>query len=263
MNACARNTGQSPPLVAVVADLREFDNYRWHAAPAQYLEALARICGAAPLIVPALGAGIDPASFLARFEGVLLTGSRSNVHPAHYGTAPTKGHEPFDRDRDATSLPLIHAALDAGMPLFAICRGMQELNVALGGTIATEIQNIPDRLDHRAPESDDQDERFAIRQSIHIRPDGRLAEILGEPTVTVNSVHRQAIDRLADRLVVEATAEDGTIEAVSLADSAGFVLGVQWHPEYWADRDPVSRRLFEAFGAALRDAACHHRTAAE
>jgi len=245
------------PVIAVPADMKTFEGYRWHACAAQYLEATAHIAGAMPMIVPALGGELDYSVVLESVDGLLLTGSRSNVHPGHYGQAPTPAYEPFDEARDATALPLIRAAIERGVPMFAICRGYQELNVALGGSIITEIQEMPDRMDHRAPESTVQEERFAIRHTVAPRPGGKLAAILGDKPVMVNSLHRQAIDRLADGLDIEATAEDGTLEAVSVRDAASFALGVQWHPEYWAGSDPASRKLFEAFGTAIRD----HRAA--
>jgi putative glutamine amidotransferase len=137
--------------------------------------------------------------------------------------------------------------------VLAICRGIQELNVALGGTLATEIQELQGRMDHRAPESESQAERFAIQHPIRIKPDSCLGAILKEDSVKVNSVHRQAIDRLAPRLEVEAVAEDGTVEAVSVKDAKGFIVGVQWHPEYWVQSDAPSRKIFEAFGDAVRE----------
>ncbi len=247
----------SRPVVAVPADLKEFENYRWHAAPMQYLAALAEVSGAQPLVVPALGEATDADAVLSRVDGLLLTGSRSNVHPSLYGVAPSPPYEPYDEARDATSLPLIRAAIARRLPIFAICRGMQELNVALGGSIATEIQEIDGRMDHRAPDSPQQDERFAIRHEVTLAPGGRLAAILGTAPIAVNSVHRQALDRLGHGLDIEATADDGTIEAVSIRDVPGFALGLQWHPEYWASTDAPSRRLFEAFGEALRERASH------
>ncbi len=252
MNAGVRGLSEGCPVVAVPADVKAFEGYRWHAVAAQYLEAAAHVSGAMPLVVPALGGEFDYSSILDFVDGVMLPGSRSNVHPGNYGVIPTPAYEPFDEARDATTLPLIRATLERGLPLFAICRGYQELNVALGGSIATEIQELPDRMDHRAPDSTVQDERFAIRQRIDVRPGGRLAPILGTEPIMVNSLHRQAIDRLADGLEVEATAPDGTIEAVSVKGAGAFALGVQWHPEYWAGSDPASRRLFEAFGEAMR-----------
>lgn len=240
------------PLVAVACDVRTFDRYRWHAAPEPYLRAAIEVAGVIPLLVPAFGPAIDMSALLERVDGVLVTGSKTNVHPLRYGVAPSARHEPYDEERDATSLPLIEAALSAGVPLFAICRGLQELNVALGGSLATEIQEEDGRDDHRAPESESEDERFAIVHPVTPEAGGRIAAIVGDEPVAVNSLHRQAIARLSPRLAVEARAEDGTIEAVSVIDAPGFAVGVQWHPEYWAATDLPSRRLFEAFGDAVR-----------
>jgi putative glutamine amidotransferase len=206
-----------------------------------------------PLMLPAMGDAIDFDALLQRVDGVLLPGSRSNVHPSLYGVRPDKRAEPHDPQRDAVTLPLIRATLGHGVPLFAICRGMQEMNVALGGSLIAEVHEVEGRSDHRAPQHDDRDMRYAIRQDVDIKPGGVLAEILGTRTIQVNSLHRQAIDRLADDLAVEATAPDGTIEAVRVKNAAGFALGVQWHPEYWVRTDVPSQRLFAAFGSAMRD----------
>ena len=245
-------TDSGPPLILVPADVRPGDGYTWHAAPETYLHALVHGFGAVPLILPSLGEELDFDALLARVDGVLLTGSRSNVHPQRYGTPATPRTEPHDPRRDAATLPLIGAALRHGVPLFAICRGMQELNVALGGTLVAEVQEEPGRSDHRAPVSDDQDVRFAIRQEVTIAPGGVLAGIMGSQAIQVNSLHRQAIGHLAEGLAVEATAPDGTIEAVRVRDAAGFTLAVQWHPEYWVRTDLASQKLFAAFGAAVR-----------
>ncbi|MCR9123557.1 MAG: gamma-glutamyl-gamma-aminobutyrate hydrolase family protein [Phyllobacteriaceae bacterium] len=240
------------PIVAVVCDVRQFDTYTWHATPETYLKAAVEVAGVLPLMVPAFGERIDIDGLLGRIDGVMLSGSKSNVHPALYGVEPAAEYEPYDPARDATSLPLARAAVEAGVPLFAICRGLQELNVALGGTLATEIQELEGRSDHRAPQREAHDERFAIAHDVAPKADGCLAAIVGGGPVPVNSLHRQAISALAPRLQVEAMAEDGTIEAVSVIDAPGFALGVQWHPEYWAKSDAPSRRLFEAFGEATR-----------
>jgi putative glutamine amidotransferase len=240
------------PLVAVAADVKQIDSYSWHAVVEPYLDAIVHGSEAVPLILPSLGEAIDFDAVLARVDGVLLPGSRSNVHPSHYGVAPHTKTEPHDTRRDAVTLPLIRATLRHGVPLFAICRGMQELNVALGGSLVAEVQEVPGRSDHRAPVHDDNDIRFAIRQDIEVRPGGVLAEILGVGTIQVNSLHHQAIDRLAEDLAVEATAPDGTIEAVRVREAVGFALGVQWHPEYWVRSDPPSMKLFAAFGHAMR-----------
>nr|WP_210308999.1 gamma-glutamyl-gamma-aminobutyrate hydrolase family protein [Ochrobactrum sp. CM-21-5] len=242
----------SRPLVAVPTDVKPFENYIWHAAPEQYLAAATDVAGVTPLLVPSFGDKMDINAILDAVDGVLVTGSKSNVHPALYGIEPSAAFEPYDNARDATSLPLLRAAVDKGVPVLAICRGLQELNVALGGTLATEIQELEGRMDHRAPQSESQAERFSIQHPVKLKPNSCLADILKEDSVRVNSVHRQAIDKLAPRLEIEALAEDGTIEAVSVKNARDFVVGVQWHPEYWVTSDTSSRRIFEAFGEAVR-----------
>ncbi|MCC0015535.1 MAG: gamma-glutamyl-gamma-aminobutyrate hydrolase family protein [Rhodobiaceae bacterium] len=240
------------PIVIVSTDVKEIDGYRWHAAPQQYLKALAGPAGVLPLMLPSLGEAIDIPAVLARCDGVLLTGSRSNIHPPHYGGEAHARHEPFDHERDATTLALARHALDAGVPLFAICRGHQELNVALGGSIAGEIQEEEGRMDHRAADSTDNNIRFQMAHTVRPRKGGLLHRILESDEVIVNSLHRQAIGKLAPSLVIEASAEDGTIEATTAAHAKAFALSVQWHPEYWAGSDPVSTKLFAAFGDACR-----------
>jgi len=240
------------PIVLISTDVREADGYRWHATPQTYLDAVREGAGVIPLGLPNI-ADVELDGLLDRVDGVVMTGSRSNVHPSSYGEAPSPAHEPYDPDRDRTSFDLVRKALAKGMPLLSICRGMQELNVALGGTLASEIQDLPGRMDHRAPNSDLQEARFAIRHPIQVRPDGMLHAIVRSDRIDVNSLHRQAIDTLAPGLHVEASAADGTIEAVSGADPDTFVLGVQWHPEYWFRTDATSAALFAAFGKAVRD----------
>ena len=242
------------PIIAVTSDVRESDGYRWHAALETYLVALTGI-GATPLVLPSLGEALDLEGLLARIDGVLLTGSRSNVHPDRYGEEPGERYEPYDMPRDATTLRLIPLALERGVPLFALCRGLQELNVALGGTLVTEAQERPGSLDHRAPPDLTIDERFGLAHDVTFEDDSRLAKLLGAGCIRVNSLHRQAIDQLAPGLIVEARAPDGTIEAVRVADAHTFAFGVQWHPEYWASRDAPSGALFRAFGEAARERA--------
>ncbi|MEJ0013771.1 MAG: gamma-glutamyl-gamma-aminobutyrate hydrolase family protein [Bauldia sp.] len=242
---------QPIPLVAVAADVKDIDGYRWHAAADQYLRALVDGAGVLPLILPSLD-NLDFAALLERVDGVLFPGSRSNVNPTHYGEPETETAKPYDPARDKVTLPLIREALAKGVPLFAVCRGMQELNVAAGGSLVSEVQELPGRMDHRAPVSDDQRERFAIRQEVDVKPGGLLAHILGTGTHQVNSLHRQAVGRLGENLNVEALAPDGTIEAVSVKNAPAFALGVQWHPEYWVTTDVPSRALFAAFGDAVR-----------
>ncbi|MBO6718835.1 MAG: gamma-glutamyl-gamma-aminobutyrate hydrolase family protein [Rhizobiaceae bacterium] len=239
------------PLVAVPADKRFFDRYDWHATPHQYLEALVAAAGVLPVVVPAMGDRIDLDGLLASVDGVMVTGSKSNVHPSHYGGDASEKNGPYDLDRDATALPLIRKAVERGVPLLAICRGIQEMNVALGGTLATEVQDIAGRMDHRGPDGD-HDTRFSIRQPVRIAEGSCLAGVFGAGEIMVNSVHRQAVDRLGPRLIVEAVAPDGTVEAISVKDAPAFAVGVQWHPEYWASTDENSAKIFRAFGDAVR-----------
>jgi putative glutamine amidotransferase len=247
------------PLIAIPADIRHLNRADWHAVQTQYVNAALKVSKVMPILVPALSEGADIDAVLDRVDGVLISGSASNVHPSLYGLEATEADGPFDTARDATSLPLIRGAIDRGIPLLAICRGIQELNVALGGTLASEIQEQPGRWDHRQPPVEERDELYSIRQPVFVREGSCIAQYLGlAGEVQVNSLHRQAIAATASRLQVEATAEDGTIEAVSVIGAKGFAVGVQWHPEYWAETDTPSRALFEAFGDAVRDYASAH-----
>lgn len=241
------------PVIAIPADIRLLDQVIWHAVQKQYINAAVKVSKVMPLLVPALEDGHDLDAILDRVDGVLVSGSASNVHPSLYGKEATEADGPFDPARDATTLPLIRRTIERGIPLLAICRGIQELNVALGGTLASEIQEQPGVWDHRKPPVESRDDMYAIRQAVHVREGSCIAQHLGlVGEVQVNSLHRQAIAQTAPRLQVEATAEDGTIEAVSVIDAKGFAVGVQWHPEYWAETDNPSRALFEAFGDAVR-----------
>lgn len=240
------------PVVAIPADFRSFDGNVWHATPHQYVRAAVEGSGVMTFLVPALESGNDADEILDRVDGVLVSGSRTNVHPSLYGQEATEADGPFDPGRDATSLPLIRRALERGVPLLAICRGIQELNVVLGGTLASEIQDMPGISDHRKPDVPDLDIAYGIRQNVIIKEGSCLASVLGAGEVQVNSLHRQAISKAAPRLAVEAIAEDGTIEAVSVIDAKAFAVGVQWHPEYWVGKDAPSSTLFQAFGDAVR-----------
>ena len=241
------------PIIAIPADIRHLDGADWHAAQTQYLSAALDVADVMSFIVPAFEEGNDVDAILDRVDGLLVSGSATNVHPSLYGVEAKDSDGPFDPARDATSLALIRRAIDRGIPMLAICRGIQELNVALGGTLASEIQEQPGVWDHRKPDDANRDAAYAIRQPVHIREGSCIATHLGMAgEVQINSLHRQAIAKTAPRLQVEATAQDGTIEAVSVIDARGFAVGVQWHPEYWAHTDEPSRALFEAFGKAVR-----------
>ena len=243
------------PIIGVPACIKEFDELPFHAVGDKYLRAVAEAAEAIPLVIPAFGEEYDIPELLARLDGLLFTGSPSNVHPSHYGHDATPEHAPHDPARDATTLPLIRAALDEGVPLFAICRGHQELNVALGGTLTPAVHELPGRMDHRRPKDPDLDIQYGSHQKARLTAGGQLASLLGREDIMINSLHRQAIQDLAPRLEIEARAEDGTIEAVSVRDSKDFALGVQWHPEYKALENPNSAKLFKAFGDRARQRA--------
>ncbi len=238
------------PLVGVSACLKTSDGRGVHSVGDKYLAAVVDCAGATPIILPALGDRLHRAALLARLDGLVLTGSPSNVHPTHYGEVPSAVAEPYDEARDATTLPLIRDAIAAGVPLLAICRGFQELNVALGGTLSPAIHEIPGRRDHRRPKSDDPDVQYGPAHEVTLAPGGVFEKIAGQPVIQVNSLHRQGVLRLAERLSAEGTAPDGTVEAVAVKDAPALAVGVQWHPEYKAKGNDFSRRLYAAFGAA-------------
>ena len=247
-------TDTSIPIIGMPADSHEKDNMPAHSAGAKYIDAALNAAGCIPLIIPAFEQDreVEAGAILDRLDGLIIPGSSSNVHPHKFGQEPHCDFEPYDRPRDATSLKLITAALARGMPLLCICRGLQELNVAHGGSLDTEIHTMDGRLDHRAPQSDDHDVRYGPAHSIQIEPGSRLDQIIGQREITVNTVHRQAISRLGKGLKVEARAPDGTIEAISVISAPGFNIAVQWHPEYRAMDNPDSVKLFAAFGDAAR-----------
>lgn len=249
------------PMVIVTTDRIEHNQMPWSATPAPYLEAVAEV-GCLPVQLPTLASNADPAPLISAASGVLVTGARSNVHPDEYGGGDEEAAAPFDRARDRTTLPLIREALRRSIPLLCICRGIQELNVALGGTLHAAVHELPGRDDHRGKSDTDMDERFALSHTITVDPGGVLADILGAGPVRVNSVHRQGLDRLAEGLAVEAHAQDGTVEAVSVRGARAFALGVQWHPEYLVASDAPSRAVLEAFAAACRTHAEHSARAA-
>ena len=232
-------------LVGLPACARMVAGRLQHATPARYGAALLGGSGAVPVLIPPIGAAALP--ILDRLDGLLLPGSPSNVEPHHYA-APDETPDDHDPARDGTTLPLIREALRRGIPILAICRGIQELNVALGGSLHQRVHTLPARTDHRG-QGDTIEQRYALRHEIAV--EGQLAALLGHATTTVNSVHGQAIDRPAPGLVVEARAPDGTIEAVRVEGQA-FAIGVQWHPEWNYAEHRDSLALFAAFGDACR-----------
>jgi putative glutamine amidotransferase len=240
------------PLVGLPADTYENHGFLFHSIGDKYVRAVAEVALCSPVMIPSMADALDIDALLDHFDGMVITGAVSNVHPPRYGEPPSPAHEPYDHARDATTLTLIEKVLKRGMPLFCVCRGFQELNVVMGGTLETELQEIEGRLDHRAPKHDDVDVRYAPAHAINIRPGGILEQILGKRETMVNSIHRQGIKRMAKGLAVEATAPDGIIEAVSVRDAKSFAIGTQWHPEFKALGNPDSVKLFTAFGNAVR-----------
>jgi putative glutamine amidotransferase len=241
------------PLIGVPACVKEIDHLPFHAAGDKYVRAVAEGAGGMPLVIPALGELVDIGGLVAGLDGLLVTGSLSNVAAHLYGGPADRPESPQDPARDATTLPLIRAALEAGLPMFCICRGLQELNVALGGTLHQQVHTRSGALDHRAPRVSDLDEKYGPVHGVELVPDGVFARILGTTRIEVNSLHWQAIERLAEGLVAEGRAPDGVVEAVSVRGAKGFAIGVQWHPEYKVMENPHSVKLFRAFGAAARE----------
>jgi putative glutamine amidotransferase len=244
-------------IVGVPACAKWIDDVVMHATPARYGEAASRVFGALPVLVPPAGPG--QLAILDRLDGLLVSGSPSNVHPSHYQGGESQTPELHDPHRDSTTLPLLREAIRRGLPVLAICRGIQELNVALGGSLHQRVHTLDHRLDHRSgPGSIEA--QFGPKHIVAVS--GWLARVIGGTQLTVNSLHGQAIDRLAPGLVVEAVAPDGTIEAVRLEGARGFVLGIQWHPEWnWAT-ERASRAIFTAFGEACSAYAAGLRAAA-
>ena len=236
--------------VGIVADRRVFDGMAVHQANDEYVAAVRRGAGAVPLIIPSTDGPLNAADIFSTVDGLLFTGAPSNVAPSHYGATACPGTD-LDEVRDATTLPLLRAAVAAGKPLLAICRGFQELNVALGGSLHQHLHELPGRLDHREPQNVSRDAEYAPAHAVTLAPDSILARLSGMTQAMVNSLHHQGIDRLASGLKAEATAPDGQIEAVSLPGAGAFLLGVQWHPEWAFAADPLSRAIFAGFGASL------------
>lgn len=240
------------PLIGVSACVRDMGGHPFHVAGEKYILAVAQGAEAVPVVVPALGGTLDPDAALERLDGLLLTGSPSNLEPAWYGGAPSDPGTLHDPRRDATTVPLIRRALARGVPLLAICRGFQELNVALGGTLHQKIHEVPGLDDHRADDARPAAEQYGPAHDVELTPGGLFERLAGSRRIKVNSLHGQGIDRLAEGLAVEATAPDGVIEAVRVREAPIFAVGVQWHPEWRFAENPVSRALFAAFGEAAR-----------
>ncbi len=241
------------PIVIVPACTRELGDHPYHAVQYKYIDAVVQGTGCAPLIVPALGDAFDLETVLSMADGVMLTGSASNVHASHYEQDVRDPALPLDPARDATTLPLIRAALNRGVPILAICRGFQEMNVALGGSLHQAVHDVAGMMDHRENPDDTLDNRYGPKHAIELVAGGLMSRILGGvDEIVVNSLHGQGIDRLGAGIVIEATAHDGLVEAFSVP-SAQFALALQWHPEWRLMQNPDSVKLFGAFGLACQE----------
>ena len=246
------------PVVGVIANKHVVEkSFAVQRVGVRNLRAVAEVADAMPVVFAGTPDLTDVDGLLELVNGVLLTGARANVHPARFYAEPHPRHEPYDEGRDTLALALIEACVARGVPLFGICRGFQEMNVAFGGSLHPEIRELPGRMNHRMPRLEtgeihpDPAVVFADRHEVRLTAGGAFARILGSETIRVNSLHGQGILEPGARIVVEGVAEDGTIEAIRIADASGFALGVQWHAEYDAQTNPVNRALFRAFGEAL------------
>jgi len=243
--------GVGRPVVLMPADNRVLGRHPSHLIGRKYVQAV-RLAGCLPLVVPS-AAPEEIGELLALADGVFLTGSPSNVEPRHFGQAVRDPSLPLDPERDAWTLPLVPRALALGVPLLAVCRGLQEANVALGGSLHQAVQEVPGHADHRDPPTAPIEVQYAPAHTVHAAPGGLLDRLLGGTAAfRVNSLHGQGVDRLAARARVEATAPDGLVEAFSVPDAAAFNLCVQWHPEWHAADNEVSMKVLAAFGAACR-----------
>ncbi len=247
------------PLVGVIGSRHlVYDRYATQLAGEKNLYAVADVAEALPLMFAGVPDITDIGSLLDVVDGILLTGERANVHPTHFNVEPHPSHEPYDQDRDAVALGVVKACVAQGVPILGLCRGIQEMGVAFGSTLHPETCELPGRMNHRAVRLEngeihpDPEVVFADRHEVHLVSGGVFARLFDRETIRVNSLHGQCILEPGDRVVVEGVAEDGTIEAIRIADAPGFALGVQWHAEYDAQTNPVNQALFRAFGEAIR-----------
>ncbi|RII39123.1 gamma-glutamyl-gamma-aminobutyrate hydrolase family protein [Pseudooceanicola sediminis] len=241
------------PLIGIITNLHVIDSsYRAHAGGVMNSEAVANVSGGLPSLIPADPRLVSVDELLETFDAFVLTGGRPNVHPSEYGDEETEAHGTFDRARDAITLPLVRACVERGQPFLGICRGFQEVAVAMGSTLHPEIRDIPGRMNHRMPPDGTIEEKFALRHKVTFTQGGVFHRLMGAPEVMTNTLHGQGVISAGKRFVIDGTAPDGTPEAAYIDGAPGFTLAVQWHPEYNAAQDPVSRPLFEGLGEAAR-----------
>lgn len=248
------------PVVGIIGNVHLInDQYPVHAGGQMNSRAVSCVAGCLPLLIPADPALVTVDELVEACDGFVLTGGRPNVHPEEYGEAATEAHGAFDRARDAIVLPLVRACVERGQPFLGICRGFQEVNVAMGGTLYPEIRDLPGRDNHRMPPDGTIEEKFALRHEVTLTEGGPFHRVFGASRVMTNTLHGQGIKAPGRRIVIDGHAPDGTPEAIYVKDAPGFTLSVQWHPEWNAASDPVSRPLFSAFGDACRTWAARRR----
>lgn len=235
------------------------DAHAFHVAGEKYLQALIDGAEAQPLVIPALAEDLQPEEFLPRVDGILLTGSLSNVEPRHYDGEASEPGTLHDSHRDSVALPLARSALDNGVPLLAICRGFQELNVVLGGSLHQDVGSVPGYHSHTWNPDDTMDEQYGPSHAVNLVEGGFLHKLLGEPTLMVNSLHEQGVCKLANGVSVAALADDGLVEAFTVDEAPGFALAVQWHPEWRTRENDASMKIFRAFGDACRERAAQRQ----
>ena len=248
------------PVVGVIGNFRTVEGrFGIQACGQKNLTAVADVAGALPLIFAGDPKITDIGALLDTVDGILLTGGRANVHPTRFNREPCPKHEPYDEDRDEVALSVTQACVARGVPIFGICRGLQEMVVAFGSTLHPEIRELPGRMNHRMPRLENGEPHpdhtivFADRHDVNLVPGGAFARILGKEVIRVNSLHGQGLQEAGERVVIEGVAEDGTVEAIRIADAPGFALGVQWHAEYDPQTNPINRALFQEFGRALAE----------
>ncbi len=247
------------PVIGIPADRRLLGPHWFHCVGEKYINAVAEAADAVPVLVPALGEQ-HLQDWLESFDGILFTGSPSNVEPHRYQGEPATPETLHDPERDATTLPMITRAVEAGLPVFGICRGFQEMNVAFGGSLIQKLQEQPGKLDHREDKAQPLEVQYAPAHEVELAEGGFLHGLAGQRRIKVNSVHSQGVGRLGAKLLTEAVAEDGVIEAFRVDGAPAFALAVQWHPEWKVMENPFSRALFAAFGQAGRARAARRAT---
>jgi putative glutamine amidotransferase len=249
------------PLIGIPADRRMIGLHPFHAVGEKYARAVLEAADAMPVVIPAMAQEMSMDELLDRLDGIVFTGSPSNVEPHHYQGPPSAPGTLHDPARDAVTLPLIRKAVGAGVPVLGICRGFQEMNVAFGGTLHQRLHEVPGHMDHRDDDSQPLEVQYGPAHDVTLEPGGLLRTIAGTDRLRVNSLHSQGVDRLGSDLAVEARAPDGVVEAFRVPQARRFAVAVQWHPEWNVMDNPFSRALFAAFGAASRERAKARRLA--